>query len=58
MSPRISSSKVTSKGQITIPIKVRRRLAIGVGTRLSLMIRGDELHWSVLPQPRSGGAGE
>ena len=35
------TSIVTSKGQVTIPVEVRRRLRILPGTRLEFVIRDD-----------------
>ncbi|MFH1573107.1 MAG: AbrB/MazE/SpoVT family DNA-binding domain-containing protein [Acidobacteriota bacterium] len=35
------NSKVTSKGQVTLPVEARRRLKIRPGTRLQFVIRDD-----------------
>ena len=34
---------VSSKGQVTLPVEVRRRLGIRAGTQLEFIIRGDDL---------------
>ncbi len=39
----IGTAVVTSKGQIVIPAKIRRRLNIKKGTRLFIEERGDEM---------------
>jgi len=39
----MTTTVVTSKGQIVIPSKIRRRLSIKKGTRLSIEEKGDEL---------------
>ena len=39
----MTTTVVTTKGQIVIPAKVRRRLNIKKGTRLCIEERGDEL---------------
>ncbi len=36
-------SKITSKGQVTIPIDVRTEFVLGVGDRLLFVRRGNEL---------------
>jgi AbrB family looped-hinge helix DNA binding protein len=33
---------VTSKGQVTLPVEVRRRLGIRAGTRLEFIVRDDD----------------
>jgi AbrB family looped-hinge helix DNA binding protein len=55
---------VTSKGQVTLPVEIRRRLGIGAGTRLEFIVKnGDRLEVvrvggrvrdvrGVLPRPR------
>lgn len=35
------TSKVTSKGQVTLPVEARRRLRIQPGTRLQFLVRDD-----------------
>lgn len=48
----MSSAKVTSKGQITIPVDVRTRLGLRTGTRISFVptpAGGFEIH----PEARS-----
>jgi AbrB family looped-hinge helix DNA binding protein len=37
----MASAKVTSKGQVTIPIEVRRDMGITAGTRLDFIPNGD-----------------
>ena len=39
----MTTTVVTTKGQIVIPAKIRRRLNIKKGTRLCVEERGDEL---------------
>lgn len=36
--------KVTSKGQVTIPVAVREALGIGENTYLEVVTEGDEIH--------------
>jgi AbrB family looped-hinge helix DNA binding protein len=37
----MSSSTMTSKGQVTIPLAIRQQLGIGPGDRLSFSVRED-----------------
>ena len=41
---------VTSKGQITLPAKVRRRMGITRGTRLKVDVEGNTLKITALPR--------
>ena len=36
------TATVTSKGQVTLPVEVRRRLGIHASTRLEFVISGDD----------------
>jgi AbrB family looped-hinge helix DNA binding protein len=36
------ATTVTSKGQVTLPVELRRRLGIRAGTRLEFIIKDDE----------------
>jgi AbrB family looped-hinge helix DNA binding protein len=36
-------SIVSSKGQVTLPADIRKRLGISAGTRLEFIVRGDDL---------------
>lgn len=36
-------SIVSSKGQVTLPADIRKRLGIAAGTRLQFVVRGDDL---------------
>ena len=36
-------SIVSSKGQVTLPAEIRKRLGIAAGTRLEFVVRGDDL---------------
>ena len=37
----VENAKVTSKGQITIPLEIRKKLGISAGDRISFVINGD-----------------
>lgn len=37
------TATVSSKGQVTLPANIRKRLGITAGTRLQFVIRGDDL---------------
>jgi AbrB family looped-hinge helix DNA binding protein len=39
--PKVATSTVTSKGQVTVPEKVRRALAVGQGDRLEWVTGSD-----------------
>ncbi len=49
----MSSTSVTSKGQVTIPKEIRQQLGIRKGTRIHFEIVGDhnELHIAETPSP-------
>jgi AbrB family looped-hinge helix DNA binding protein len=36
-------SKITSKGQATIPVEVRRRLKVGIGEHVAFRVDGDRV---------------
>lgn len=42
------TSKVTSKGQVTLPVEARKKLNIRPGTRLHFVVREDD-HMEVIP---------
>jgi len=48
----VSRAKVTSKGQITLPRAVRKRLGVGPGDSVVFKTKGNEV--VVLPQRRTG----
>jgi AbrB family looped-hinge helix DNA binding protein len=48
----MASAKVTSKGQVTIPIEVRNELGITTGMRLDFIPNGDG-SYRVVPKKRS-----
>lgn len=35
------SSRISSKGQVTIPLEIRDRLGVGAGDRIEFVIEGD-----------------
>jgi antitoxin PrlF len=39
--PMIDNAKIMSKGQVTIPIDIRKKLNIGEGDRLTFICEGD-----------------
>lgn len=43
-----TSTSVTSKGQVTIPIDVRQKLGIHQGSRIGFRVRGNVVEMSVL----------
>jgi antitoxin PrlF len=43
-------AKITSKGQITIPLRIRKALGVGTGDYLEFNTRG--LNVEIKPQPR------
>ena len=43
MSGKKGTTRVTSKGQVTIPKHIRERKGIAAGTRLEVAERGDEI---------------
>jgi antitoxin PrlF len=47
----MSSAKLTSKGQITIPLEVRRALRLRTGDRLAFRVRDDR---TVMVTPERG----
>ena len=42
--------KVTVKGQVTIPLAIRRRFGMDVGTEVEFVVRGEEV--LVRPSPK------
>ena len=43
-----TSTSVTSKGQVTIPVDVRQKLGIRQGSRIGFRVRGNVVEMSVL----------
>jgi AbrB family looped-hinge helix DNA binding protein len=41
--PRLIRAKVTSKGQVTLPVEVRRRLGVKTGDHIRFIQRGREI---------------
>lgn len=54
----MSSASVTVKGQVTIPIEVRRKLGLRQGSRVEFKVLQDRVELTVAHQPpESGGQG-
>lgn len=51
----MSATSVTSKGQVTIPQEVRRRLGIRQGSRVLFTVVGDRAELQVVEQPAKVG---
>lgn len=50
MAPKIYESRITSKGQTTIPVEVRERLGVGAGDSIQfILIDG---HFQIIPRNR------
>lgn len=47
----MDATTVTSKGQVTIPKELRRRLGIRQGTRIRFTLEGDHVGLQVLSTP-------
>ena len=47
----MDSTAVTSKGQVTIPHDVRRRLGIRQGSRVAFKLRGDHAELRIIHRP-------
>jgi AbrB family looped-hinge helix DNA binding protein len=47
----MDATTVTSKGQVTIPKALRRRLGIRQGTRIRFSLEGDRVALDVLSKP-------
>lgn len=45
------STSVTSKGQVTIPQEVRRKLGIRQGSRVAFQVQGDHVELRIVAQP-------
>lgn len=43
MSSYIEQAKVMSKGQITLPLEIRKLLGLSVGDRVSFIVNGDQV---------------
>ena len=41
-----ATAKITSKGQITVPVEIRNALEVKVGDQLQFVLRK---HWIILP---------
>lgn len=46
----VEEATITSKGQITIPKKIRDRLGLTPGTKVAFLVRGKEV--VLLPKPK------
>lgn len=46
--------RVTSKGQVTIPVEVRERLGIGAGSEVDFTVDGDAVRLVRRPTPGVG----
>jgi AbrB family looped-hinge helix DNA binding protein len=49
----MSQTTVTSKGQVTIPVEVRKRLGIRTGSRVAIELVGKHAEIRVVEQPQS-----
>lgn len=49
--PPLDESTITSKGQVTIPARIRAALSLKTGTRLAFAIEGDRIVVTSLSQP-------
>jgi antitoxin PrlF len=36
------TSPISSKGQVTVPLEIRRRLGVGAGDRIEFVVEGDQ----------------
>ncbi len=43
MDTYIEQAKVMPKGQITIPLEIRKLLGLGIGDRVSFIVNGDQV---------------
>jgi AbrB family looped-hinge helix DNA binding protein len=50
--------RITEKGQVTIPIEVRKKLGFMPGTEVEFIIEGDHVHLVRADQPRSETRGD
>ena len=48
----MSTATITSKGQITIPVEVRREMGVSVGDRVDF-VRMEDGHFAVVPASHS-----
>lgn len=48
----MDSTSVTSKGQVTIPKKVRQKLGIRQGTRVEFLLTDDRVEMRVVASPQ------
>lgn len=49
----METTSVTSKGQVTIPLKIRQRLGIRKGSKVSFVLSGDHVELRVSKTPES-----
>ena len=49
----METTTVTSKGQITIPLKIRQRLGIRKGSRVSFVLSGNHIELRVSKTPET-----
>lgn len=54
----MEATRVTSKGQVTIPKRVRQRLGISEGTRVAFDIKGERVELRVLGPAHGALAGK
>ena len=50
-----SSTSVTSKGQVTIPVEVRQQLGIRQGSQIGFRVRGSVVEMTVVRTPHKTG---
>src|SRR5712692_5591219 len=48
--PTLGTTTITSKGQITIPYRIRDWLGIKPGQPIAIAIAGEDLHFTLLPR--------
>lgn len=49
----METTSVTSKGQVTIPLKIRQRLGIRKGSRISFVLSGNHLELRISKTPET-----
>ena len=49
----METTSVTSKGQVTIPLKIRQRLGIRKGSRVSFVLSGNHIELRVSKTPET-----
>ena len=48
----METTSVTSKGQVTIPLKIRQQLGIRKGSKLTFVLSGDHIELRVKETPK------